>query len=123
MAQLIPIPFLIVTVSLLVRAKFKGQQGQIYVLKPLSTLLVIAISLLSLPNPTAQPAFTWSISLGLVLSLGGDVALMFTSKRAFLVGLVLFLLTHVVYSVTFLSLIHISEPTRLKTRSRMPSSA
>ena len=101
MAQLIPIPFLIVTVPLLVRAELKGRQGQIYLLKPLSTLLVIAVSLLSLLRPTAQPAFTWSITLGLVLSLGGDVALMFESKRAFLIGLVLFLLTHIVYSIAF----------------------
>ena len=101
MAQLIPIPFLIVTVSLLVRAEFKGRQGQIYLLKPLSTLLVIVVCMLSLLRPTAQPAFTLPIALGLVLALGGDVALMFESKRAFLVGLVLFLLTHVVYSVAF----------------------
>ena len=101
MAQLIPIPFLIVTVPLLVRASLKGNQGQVYVLKPLSTLLVIAVALLSLLTPTAQPAFTLWIAFGLVLSLGGDVALMFESDRAFLIGLVLFLLAHVVYSIAF----------------------
>lgn len=101
MAQLIPIPFLIVTVPLLVRASLKGNQGQVYVLKPLSTLLVIAVALLSLLTPTAQPVFTWWIAFGLVLSLGGDVALMFESDRAFLIGLVLFLLAHVVYSIAF----------------------
>jgi uncharacterized membrane protein YhhN len=41
------------------------------------------------------------VTVGLVLSLGGDVALMFTSRRAFLIGLVLFLLTHIVYSLAF----------------------
>jgi uncharacterized membrane protein YhhN len=101
MAQIIPIPFLIVTVPLLVRASLKGNQGQVHVLKPLSTLLVIAVALLSLLTPTAQPAFTWWIAFGLVLSLGGDVALMFESDRAFLIGLVLFLLAHVVYSIAF----------------------
>ena len=101
MAQLIPVPFLIMTVPLLVRAELKGKQNQIYVLKPLSTLLVIAVSLLSLLTPTAQPAFTLWIALGLVLSLGGDVALMSGSKQAFLTGLVLFLLAHVVYSIAF----------------------
>jgi uncharacterized membrane protein YhhN len=35
------------------------------------------------------------------LSLGGDLALMFRSKRAFMIGLVLFLLAHVVYAVVF----------------------
>jgi alkylglycerol monooxygenase len=101
MAQLIPIPFLLVTVPLLVRAALRGDQRQVYVLKPLSTLLVIAVALLSLLTPAAQPPFTLWIAAGLVLSLGGDVALMFETNRAFLVGLVLFLLAHVVYSITF----------------------
>ena len=101
MAQLIPIPFLLLTVPLLVRAELRENQGQIYVLKPLSTLLVIAVALLSLLTPAAQPSFTLWIASGLLLSLGGDVALMFKSSRAFLIGLVLFLLTHVIYSIAF----------------------
>ena len=101
MAQLIPIPFLLVTVPLLVRAALRGDQRQVYLLKPLSTLLVIAVALLSLLTPHAQPAFTLWIAAGLIPSLGGDVALMFETNRAFLVGLVLFLLAHVVYSITF----------------------
>ena len=101
MTQLVPIPFVIVTVPLLVRAELRDNQGQIYLLKPLSTLLVIAVSLLSLLTPTAQPAFTLWVALGLALSLGGDVALMFKSRPAFLIGLVLFLLAHVVYSIAF----------------------
>ena len=39
--------------------------------------------------------------VGLILSLGGDVALMFSSGKAFLAGLVLFLLAHVAYAVIF----------------------
>jgi len=98
---LIPIPFLVVTVVLLVRAEFKHAQQQVYILKPLSTLLVIAVALLSLTTPAAKPTFTVWVTVGLVLSLGGDVALMFKTDRAFLIGLVLFLLAHVVYAVTF----------------------
>lgn len=101
MAQLIPIPFLAVTVSLLVRAEFRSDQGQIFFFKPISTLLVILVALLSFTTPGAQPAYALWITMGLVLSLGGDVALMFRSSRAFLVGLVLFLLAHVVYSIAF----------------------
>ena len=101
MAQLIPIPFLLLTVPLLVQAELERNQNHIYVLKPLSTLLVIAVSLLSLLTPSAQPDFTLWVTLGLVLSLGGDVALMFRSGRAFLIGLVLFLLAHIVYSFAF----------------------
>ena len=101
MPQLIPIPFLVVTVTLLVRAEFKHQQQRVYYFKPISTLLVIAIALLSFLTPTAKPSFTLWITVGLILSLGGDVALMFKSNRAFLTGLVLFLLAHVVYTISF----------------------
>ncbi|RME34725.1 MAG: lysoplasmalogenase [Thermoflexia bacterium] len=99
------IPILAITVSWLIWARFRNRWGHIYVAKPLSTLLVIAAALLSLREPTWSPVYTTGITVGLVLSLGGDVALMFPEKpRAFLVGLVLFLLAHVAYTALFLSL-------------------
>jgi uncharacterized membrane protein YhhN len=101
MAQWIPIPFLAITVTLLVRAEFQGNRRQRYIFKPLSTLLVIVVALLSFLTPHVNAAFALGITLGLVLSMGGDVALMFESSRAFLVGLVLFLLAHVAYSIVF----------------------
>jgi uncharacterized membrane protein YhhN len=100
-AQLIPIPFLLVTVVLLVRAEFKGEQTQSYILKPLSTLLVIIVAALSYLTPSVQTLYTSLVLVGLCLSLGGDVALMFQSDRAFRIGLVLFLLAHVVYVIAF----------------------
>jgi uncharacterized membrane protein YhhN len=99
MAHMLPIPLIAITVTLLVRAEFRSQQRQVYLWKPLSTLLVIVVALLSLLTPTADPGFTLGITLGLVLSLGGDVALMFKSTRAFLTGLVLFLLAQIAYAV------------------------
>ena len=101
MAQLVPIPFLAVAVTLLVRAEFKHLQQQIYFFKPISTLLVIAVALLAFLTPGVQPSFALGITVGLALSLGGDVALMFKSNRAFLAGLVLFLLAHIVYTISF----------------------
>lgn len=101
MIPLILIPFLVVTVSLLVRARFRDDRKQEFLFKPLSTLGVIAVALLSFLVPGSQTTFTLGITLGLVLSLGGDVALMFRSNRAFRIGLVLFLLAHIVYSVVF----------------------
>jgi uncharacterized membrane protein YhhN len=101
MAYLIPVPFLAGTVTLLVRAKLRLDRRGVLFLKPVSTLLVIAVALLSFFTPTAQPAFTLGITLGLVLSLGGDVALMLESGKAFLTGLILFLLAHVVYAIVF----------------------
>ncbi len=97
----IPIPFLIVTVTVTVWAALHGRQQQVYLFKPLSTLLVIAVALLSLATPGAQSRYTLAIAAGLVLSLGGDVALMFPSRRAFIIGLALFLLAHVVYILAF----------------------
>jgi uncharacterized membrane protein YhhN len=94
-------PLLLVTVVLLVRAELKGSQGQIYVLKPVSTLLVIAVAALSLLTPGARPHYTLWVLLGLFLSLGGDVALMFQSDRAFRIGLLLFLLAHIGYAIGF----------------------
>lgn len=101
MTHLIPIPLLVVTVFLLVRAELREVQKQIYILKPISTLLVILVALLSFTSPGNQPAYTLGITLGLLLSLGGDIALMFESGKAFLIGLVLFLLAHVAYAIVF----------------------
>ena len=101
MPYLIPIPLLIVTVALLIRARFRSDIRQEYVFKSISTLLVIAVALLSILVPTARTSFTFWIVLGLVLSFGGDVALVSPSDRLFRVGLVLFLLAHIVYSIGF----------------------
>ena len=98
---LFPIPFLIITVLLLIRAEFRVEQRQIYFFKPLSTLLVILVAVLSFSTPDVNVGYTVGILAGLLLSLGGDVALMFPEDKAFLVGLVLFLLGHVAYIVTF----------------------
>ena len=98
---LLPVPLLVIAVTLLIRAEFRSEQRQIYFLKPLSTLLVILIAVLSLWTPDMEAGYTVGILVGLLLSLGGDVALMFPSGRAFLVGLVFFLLGHVAYAVTF----------------------
>jgi uncharacterized membrane protein YhhN len=104
MAHLIPIPLLAIAVTLLVRAHLHSKQRQVYLWKPLSTLLVIATALLTLLAPNVEPLLVVGITVGLILSLGGDVALMFDSARAFLVGLVLFLLAHVVYAAVLTAL-------------------
>ncbi|MCS7282241.1 MAG: lysoplasmalogenase [Anaerolineae bacterium] len=99
------VPALIVTVSWLIWARLRDRWGHVYIAKPLSTLLVIAAALLSLTVPTWSPIYTTGVTVGLVLSLGGDVALMFPQRpRAFLTGLFLFLLAHVAYTAVFLFL-------------------
>ena len=101
MTHLVPIPFVAVTVFSLIRAEFRSDKRRIYFLKPLSTLLVILVAALSFSTPGVKVGYTTGVLVGLILSLGGDVALMFPSGRAFLAGLVLFLLAHVAYAVTF----------------------
>jgi uncharacterized membrane protein YhhN len=101
MTQLVPIPFIAATVFMLIRAQFRSEQRQVYFYKPLSTLLVILVAALSFSAPDAKAGYTAGVLAGLILSLGGDVALMFDSRKAFLIGLVLFLLAHVAYSITF----------------------
>ena len=101
MTQVIPVPFLILTVALLIRAKLKGDARRVYLWKPLSTLLVIAVCALSLARPDTNALYTVALLVGLLFSLGGDVALMFSSEKAFLLGVASFLLAHVVYGLTF----------------------
>jgi uncharacterized membrane protein YhhN len=96
------VPVLVVTVFFLIRAEFRKAQRQIYMLKPLATLLVIAVAVLSFREAQMSMTYTIGILIGLALSLGGDIALMFQANRkAFMIGLLLFLLAHVAYAITF----------------------
>jgi uncharacterized membrane protein YhhN len=99
--SLYPIPFLAVFVFFLIRAQLLKKQQQVYILKPLSTLLVIAVLCLAFLDPNQILNYTLGILVGLIFSLGGDIALMFDNKRAFAAGLGLFLLAHIAYIVTF----------------------
>jgi uncharacterized membrane protein YhhN len=101
-APLYLIPLLAGTVSFLIRAGILRKQRQIYVLKPISTLIVIAVASLSLLQPERNVTYSAGVLLGLTLSFGGDLALMFEeNRRAFTVGLGFFLLAHVTYAVVF----------------------
>jgi len=96
------IPGLAGTTFLLIRAEFRGKRRQIYVLKPLSTLIVIGAASLSFLLPERDATYTIGILVGFALSLVGDVALMFEEKRkGLLLGLGSFLAAHIAYAVTF----------------------
>jgi uncharacterized membrane protein YhhN len=69
-----------------------------FVFKPLTTLIVIAYA--AGRGRSGPPAVRRWILAGLVLSLGGDVALLWPD-RGFLPGLVSFLLAHLAYLVAF----------------------
>jgi uncharacterized membrane protein YhhN len=66
--------------------------------------LVILVCALAWTQAAHRSGYILALLLGLLFSLGGDMALMFRSEKAFLLGMALFFLTHVVYGVTFLSL-------------------
>lgn len=96
------VPVLVIAVFFLIRAQLLEKRRQVLFLKPAATLLVIVIALLSFMEPTYNPTYSVGVLVGLVLSLGGDVALMFDDdQRAFALGLVLFLLAHIAYIVVF----------------------
>jgi uncharacterized membrane protein YhhN len=96
------IPIMAVSVALLIRAEIFKIRKQSFVFKPISTILIIVIAGLSFFEPAYNQTYSIGILIGLLFSLGGDIALLFQEKRKpFMIGLVLFLIAHVVYSVTF----------------------
>lgn len=70
-----------------------------YVLKPLTTVLIIAIALAAQP---LAPTYQYWIVAALTLSLAGDVCLMFDGDRWFVAGLGSFLLAHGAFAAAFL---------------------
>ncbi|MBX3619460.1 MAG: lysoplasmalogenase [Rhizobacter sp.] len=71
--------------------------GLAFVFKPLTTVLVIAWAW---PRGASLPRMRRRVLIGLVLSLAGDVALLWP-KEGFLPGLVSFLLAHLAFIAAF----------------------
>jgi uncharacterized membrane protein YhhN len=102
----VAVPFLVITLVLLLRAEERTprDERQVKLWKPLSTVLVILVCALSLTRSPGvyDIVYTLLIAGGLTLSLAGDVLLIpQNNPRAFLGGLVAFLLAHVLYVVAF----------------------
>jgi uncharacterized membrane protein YhhN len=70
----------------------------VYVFKPLTMLLVLALALQ--PTASTSPSYRGAVTAGLVCSLAGDVFLMLPRDR-FVAGLASFLVAHVFYVVAF----------------------
>ena len=107
----LPIPLLLITVTALIAVDERTPAGVgrnvrwVGVWKPLSTLLVILVAALSFTHlGTIDPLYSVLILAGLVLSLAGDVLLIFSSHKAFLAGLVAFLCAHLAYIAAFIHL-------------------
>ncbi len=83
-----------------IRAEYQPTRTQVYIFKPLTTILIILIALLG--EGAAPPLYRWLILVGLIFCLGGDVFLMLPAKF-FIAGLVSFLIGHIFYIVAFVS--------------------
>jgi uncharacterized membrane protein YhhN len=84
-----------VSAALHIFAEYRGPRRNIYIFKPLTMLLIIAIALQS-------PASLYKhlIVAGLLFSLAGDIFLMLPRDR-FIPGLVSFLIAHLFYIAAF----------------------
>lgn len=97
------IVLLILAVFFLIRAEYRKNKLHISIFKPASTILIIAVVVTAmLSGDQMSPAYSVFILLGLFFSLGGDIALIFQEKqKAFRLGLLLFLITHIIYAFAF----------------------
>jgi len=96
------VPVLAAFVFCVLRAEFLKERRRIYFFKPAATLTVIAAALLSFLEPAQNPIYAIGVIVGLIFCFGGDVALMFQENRkAFVIGLALFLLGHITYAAVF----------------------
>jgi uncharacterized membrane protein YhhN len=66
------------------------------------TLLSTIFVLVALTTPHLNLTYFWAIIIALAFCLAGDICLAFDSGKAFLAGLVVFLMGHLVYSATFI---------------------
>ena len=88
----------LVSAALHIPAEYGGPRWRVYVFKPLTTTLILAIA--CLPAAGVEARYQWAIVGGLLFSLAGDVFLMLPHDR-FIAGLIAFLLAHVAYIVAF----------------------
>ena len=97
---LILVPAIILLSALLFFEKKDSVPGKLLTKTPLSLLFILTATLQSHP----VTAYYNYLLIGLILCLGGDVLLIFPQKKAFLLGLVSFLLGHVFYVIAFFNI-------------------
>lgn len=83
--------FAVFSALLTIASDWQLRRPVFYLFKPLTTALIIGIAVQTLAG---KPEYQQWMLAGLVLCLGGDIALMFHSNRAFITGLSAFLLAH-----------------------------
>lgn len=83
-----------------VRAEYRGPRNQVYLFKPLTTILILLIAVQASTPELAL--YKYAIIAGLVCSLAGDIFLMLPSDQ-FIPGLASFLVGHLFYIAAFTS--------------------
>jgi len=73
------------------------------------TLLSCMFIFAALIQPHLQPGYVYPLLAGLIFCLGGDVFLAFAQQRMFQLGLISFLLGHVLYIMAFFNVSRTSE--------------
>lgn len=81
-----------------IAADWQRRRPVFYLLKPLTTLLIMALAWTAL---AAVPDYRFWIVLALVFCLVGDIALMSNQRMAFVAGLGSFLLGHLLFIAAF----------------------
>ena len=86
-----------------IAADWRVRRPAFYLLKPLTTLLLIGIAVIALVDAQGAGALGYRIALvvALVFCLLGDVALMFHGNRWFAAGLAAFLIAHFAFAQAF----------------------
>lgn len=89
----------VAALAVLVWSEHAGNVRARYVSKPLASACFIAVAAGGGALDHGVAGYGTWVVIGLILGAGGDVALMFRGRTAFLIGLVLFLLGHLAYVV------------------------
>ena len=90
----------LITSTLAIWGEYQPKRTLVYIFKPLTTLLIIGVALTGVPDSTT--IYPWLIVAGLIFCLGGDVFLMLPAQY-FIVGLISFLIGHLLYIGAFVS--------------------
>jgi uncharacterized membrane protein YhhN len=103
----------VISASLFLRATYFDPVSQVYLFKPLTMVFILLIAILA--RRTVSSRYRALIVTGLVFSLAGDVLLMVPGDR-FVLGLVSFLVAHLLYIAAF----RIGIPWRVSPWSMIP---
>lgn len=98
--------FLAILLFITLLVSIKRQKSDIVLLA--KTLLSAIFVLTALTTPHLNLTYSWLIVIGLAFCLAGDICLVFDSRKAFLAGLAVFLLGHLVYVGAFFNIAKIS---------------